>query len=165
VLPYNTDCDQRLLWRHITLCNYRPIRAADRLNTHNISASNERHSSHLTRRHFRHLRSRRKTTSTQTHTNAVMHYITMHILNYYYYYDYYYYYYYSFFGTIWVSWHQKAQPFRILLQQEMTGWQLHQLDHMQINCTLFQTDNHSVFTGRMPFLPPSQQRQSTEGIY
>jgi len=23
--------------------------------------------------------------------------------------------------------------------------------------------NHSVFTGRMPFLPPKQQRQSTEG--
>jgi len=22
---------------------------------------------------------------------------------------------------------------------------------------------HSVFTGRMPFLPPNQQRQSTEG--
>jgi len=25
--------------------------------------------------------------------------------------------------------------------------------------------HHSVFTGRMPFLPPSQQRQSTEGIF
>jgi len=24
--------------------------------------------------------------------------------------------------------------------------------------------DHSVFTGRMPFLPPNQQRQSTEGI-
>jgi len=23
--------------------------------------------------------------------------------------------------------------------------------------------HHSVFTGRMPFLPPNQQRQSTEG--
>jgi len=39
---------------------------------------------------------------------------------------------------------------------------------MQV-CTSFQTDNHastpplSVFTGRMPFLPPNQQRQSTEG--
>ena len=35
---------------------------------------------------------------------------------------------------------------------------------------LYQTDNHagtpplSFFTGRMPFLPPNQQRQSTEGI-
>jgi len=24
--------------------------------------------------------------------------------------------------------------------------------------------HHSVFTGQMPFLPPNQQRQSTEGI-
>jgi len=38
-------------------------------------------------------------------------------------------------------------------------WQWHQLDH---------TDNHAstpplkFFTGRMPFLPPNQQRQSTE---
>jgi len=40
---------------------------------------------------------------------------------------------------------------------------------MQV-CTLLQTDNHastpplSVFTGRMPFLPPNQQRQSTEWV-
>jgi len=40
---------------------------------------------------------------------------------------------------------------------------------MQV-CTLLQTDNHastpplSFFTGRMPFLPSNQQRQSTEGI-
>jgi len=39
---------------------------------------------------------------------------------------------------------------------------------MQV-CTPLQTDNHastsplSFFTGRMPFLPPNQQRQSTEG--
>jgi len=26
------------------------------------------------------------------------------------------------------------------------------------------TPHHSVFTGRMPFLPPNQQRQSTEGM-
>jgi len=47
-------------------------------------------------------------------------------------------------------------------------WQWHQLGHTQV-CTSFQTDNHartpplSFFTGRMPFLPPNQQRQSTEG--
>jgi len=35
-------------------------------------------------------------------------------------------------------------------------------------CTSLQTDSHtstpplSFFTGRMPFLPPNQQRQSTE---
>ena len=27
------------------------------------------------------------------------------------------------------------------------------------------TPHHSVFTGRMPFLPPNQQRQSTEGMF
>jgi len=47
-------------------------------------------------------------------------------------------------------------------------WQWHQLGHIQI-CTSPQTDNHnstppfSFFTDRMPFLPPNQQRQSTEG--
>jgi len=47
-------------------------------------------------------------------------------------------------------------------------WQWHQLGQMQV-CTLLQTDNHTsipplkFFTGRMPFLLPNQQRQSTEG--
>ena len=48
-------------------------------------------------------------------------------------------------------------------------WQWHQLGHMQV-CTLLQTDNRAstppttqFFTGRMPFLPPNQQRQITEG--
>jgi len=49
-------------------------------------------------------------------------------------------------------------------------WQWHQLGHMPV-CTSLQADNHastpplSFFTGRMPFLPPKQQRQSTEGNY
>jgi len=49
-------------------------------------------------------------------------------------------------------------------------WQWHQLGHMQAR-TLLQTDNHastppfSFFTGRMPFLPPNQQRRSTEGTF
>jgi len=47
-------------------------------------------------------------------------------------------------------------------------WQWHQLGQMQV-CTLLQTDNHTsipsliFFTDQMPFLPPNQQRQSTEG--
>jgi len=50
-------------------------------------------------------------------------------------------------------------------KRQWVAW--HQLGHMQV-CTLLQTDtmpapHHSVFTGRMPFLPPNQQRQSTEG--
>jgi len=54
----------------------------------------------------------------------------------------------------------------ILMKQR--EWQWHQLGYMQV-CTLLQTDNHastpplSFFTGWMPFLPPNQQRQSTEG--
>jgi len=45
-------------------------------------------------------------------------------------------------------------------------WQWHLLGHMQV-CTSLQTDNHastsplSFFTGRMPFLPPNQQCQSS----
>jgi len=39
---------------------------------------------------------------------------------------------------------------------------------MQV-CTSLQADSHAstpplIFTGQMPFLPPNQQRQSTEGI-
>jgi len=29
------------------------------------------------------------------------------------------------------------------MKQETMGWQWHQLDHMQIICTLLQTDNHA----------------------
>ena len=71
-------------------------------------------------------------------------------------------------STTWVNWHQKGKPFWILVKQEMMGWQWHQLDHKQIICTSFQTDKHESissvsFTGRIPFLPPNQQHQSTEG--
>ena len=51
---------------------------------------------------------------------------------------------------------------------EDSEWQWHQLGHMQV-CTPLYTDNHastpplSFFTGRMPFLPPNRQHQSTEG--
>jgi len=47
-------------------------------------------------------------------------------------------------------------------------WQWHQLGHIQV-CISLQTDNHastpplSFFTGWMPFLPPNQKHQSTEG--
>ena len=48
---------------------------------------------------------------------------------------------------------------------KMTRWKWHQLDHMQIICTLLQTDNHArFFTGWKPFLPTNQHRQSTEGL-
>ena len=46
-----------------------------------------------------------------------------------------------------VSQHQKGKPFWILLEQEMMGWQWHQLDHMQIICTSLQIDNHGLGLG------------------
>ena len=63
----------------------------------------------------------------------------------------------------------KDKPFWILLKQEMMGWQWHQLNHMQIICTSLQTDSYASTSSlhifyRMLFLPPSQQRQSTEDI-
>ena len=63
---------------------------------------------------------------------------------------------------------RKVKPIWILLTRD-SEWQWHQLGHMQTICTSLQTDNHtstpplSFFTGRMPFLAPNQQRQSTEG--
>jgi len=63
--------------------------------------------------------------------------------------------------TTWVSRHQKGKPIWILLEQEMTGWQWHQLDHMQIICTSLQTDNHGstspVSFYRPDALPVAQQ--------
>jgi len=53
--------------------------------------------------------------------------------------------------TTWISQHQKGKSFWILLEQEMIGWRWHQLDHMQIICTLLQTDNHAS-TSSLSFL-------------
>jgi len=70
--------------------------------------------------------------------------------------------------TTWVSRHQKGKPFWILLEQEILGWQWHQLDHMQITCILLQTNNHGStspinFMSRMLFLTTNQQCWGTEG--
>jgi len=48
-------------------------------------------------------------------------------------------------------------------------WQWHQLGHMQVCAplsrqTTMPVPHIQVFAGRLPFLPPNQQRQSTEGI-
>jgi len=43
-------------------------------------------------------------------------------------------------------------------------WQWHPMGHMQVCTSLHaSTPLLSFFTGRMPFLPPNQQPQSTEG--
>jgi len=68
-----------------------------------------------------------------------------------------------------VSQYQKGKTNLDFTEARDSEWQWHQLGHMQV-CISFLTDNHastpllSFFTGRVPFLPPNQQRQSTEGI-
>jgi len=66
-----------------------------------------------------------------------------------------------------VSQYQKGKTNLDFTEAGDSERQWHQLDRMQV-CTSLQRDNHagtphSVFTGRMPILPPNQQRQSTEG--
>jgi len=73
--------------------------------------------------------------------------------------------------TTWVSRYQEGKTSLDLNERRndgVSGWQWHQLDHMQTVCTSLQTETtptpyHSMFTGRMLFLTPNQQRQSTEG--
>jgi len=70
--------------------------------------------------------------------------------------------------TTWVSQYQKGKTNLDFTEARDSEWQWHQLGHMQV-CISLQTDNHAstppikFFTGRMPFLAPNQQRQSTEG--
>jgi len=48
-------------------------------------------------------------------------------------------------------------------------WQWHQLDHMQV-CTLLLADNHastpplSIFTGRVPFQPPTNSVKALKAL-
>jgi len=68
-------------------------------------------------------------------------------------------------GTTRVSRYQKGKTNLDSTEARHSEWQWHPLGHMQV----LQTDNHASnqllrFTGRMPFLPPNQQHQSTEGI-
>jgi len=70
-------------------------------------------------------------------------------------------------GSTQVSRYQKGNTNLDFNEARDSEWQWHQLGHVQV-CTLLQTDNHavphrSIFTGRVPFLPPNQQHQSTEG--
>ena len=74
----------------------------------------------------------------------------------------------TFSGTTRVSRYQKGKTNLDFTEARDSEWQWHQLGHMQV-CTSIQTGNHTstqplhFFTGRMPFLPPNQQRKSTEG--
>ena len=72
-------------------------------------------------------------------------------------------------GTTQVSRYQKGKTNLDFTEARESEWQWHQLGHLQV-CISLQTDNHAstpplkFFTGQMPFLPPNQQRQSTEGV-
>jgi len=76
----------------------------------------------------------------------------------------------SFSGTTRVSQYQKGKTYLDFIEARDSEWQWYQLGHMQV-CISLQTDNHastpplSFFTGRTPFLPPNQQRQSTVSRY
>jgi len=67
-----------------------------------------------------------------------------------------------------VSRYQKGKTSLDFTEARDNEWQWPLLGHMQV-CISLQTDNHAsipplkFFTGRMPFLPPNQQHQSTEG--
>jgi len=68
-----------------------------------------------------------------------------------------------------VNRYQKGNTNLDFTEARDSEWQWHQLGRMQV-CSSLQADNHTntsplkFFTGRMPFLPPNQQRQSTEGM-
>ena len=69
--------------------------------------------------------------------------------------------------TTWVSRYQKGKPIWILLKQGTVSssgisWVICKSAPHSRQTTI-PTPHHSVFTGRMPFLPPNQQCWSTEG--
>jgi len=43
------------------------------------------------------------------------------------------------------------------MKQEMTGWQWHQLDHMQTICTLLQTDNQGSTSSLSVYRPDARR--------
>jgi len=73
-------------------------------------------------------------------------------------------------GTTQINRYQKGGTNLDFTEARDSEWQWHQLGHMQV-CTSLKTDNQastpplSFFTGRLPFLPHNQQRQSAEGYY
>ena len=59
---------------------------------------------------------------------------------------------------------RKVKPIWILLKQEtVSGSGISWAVCKSAPCSM-PAPHHSVFTGQMPFLPPNQQRQSTEGF-
>ena len=70
-------------------------------------------------------------------------------------------------GTTQLSWYQKGKTIWILLKQETVSgsgisWAICKSAPCSRQITT-PAPHHLVFAGQMPFLPPNQQRQSTEG--
>jgi len=63
-----------------------------------------------------------------------------------------------------VSRYQRGKTNLDFTEARDSEWQWHPLGHMQV-CTSLQTDNHASTPPLSSFLPPNQQRQSTEGTY
>ena len=67
--------------------------------------------------------------------------------------------------TTWVGRYQKGKTNLDFTEASDSEWQWHQLgickSAPRSRQITMPAPHHSVFTGRMPFLPPSQQRQST----
>jgi len=74
------------------------------------------------------------------------------------------------YASLHLSRYQKGKTNLDFTEARDSERQWHQLGNMQV-CTSLQTDNHastpplSFFTGRMPFLPPYQQRQRCFMLY
>ena len=73
-------------------------------------------------------------------------------------------------GTTRVSRYEKGKTNLDFTEARDSEWQWHQLHgpyaslHLASDRQPGQHPTTQIFTGRMPFLPPNQQRQSTEGI-
>jgi len=65
-------------------------------------------------------------------------------------------------GTTQASWYQKGKTNLDFSEARDNEWQVCKSAPRSRQITT-PAPHHSVFTGRMPFLPPNQQRQSTEG--
>jgi len=66
-----------------------------------------------------------------------------------------------------VSWYQKGKTNLDFTEETVSGsgisWAICKSAPRSRQITM-PTPHHSVFTGRMPFLPPNQQHQSTEAF-
>jgi len=65
-----------------------------------------------------------------------------------------------------MSRYQKRKTNLYYTEARDSEWQWYQLGHMQVQTDRYHASTSLLkfFTGRMPFLPPNQQCQGTEGI-